>query len=253
MMTGQETGRIAPTGWCFLRGAASVAMAALAVVALAAGSAGAADFEGRRHIAVSGEGSVSVLPDIARADLGTRVTGETVSEAMGQARLTMQRILDSLNQAGVADKDILTTRFAIHRERVPGRGEERQEERYAVTNMVGVTIRDLDRADSVLDLAIDAGANEVRGIRFAIEDEDEVAAEARQLAAAQARAKAQQLARLHGVTLGEPIRIAESGAGAGPRPMYARSAGLAAESATVTVGELTFTARLEVVYEIEAE
>ena len=153
---------------------------------------------------------------------------------------------------------MITTRFAIHRERVPGprpanRGDGQAEERYAVTNMVGVTIRDLERADTVLDRAIDAGANEVHGISFAIENENEVAAKARREAAAQARGKAEQLARLHGVTLGDPIRISESGGGAGSRPMYARSASLAAESATVSVGELTFSARLDVVYEFETE
>ena len=232
-------------------------LAALFLAATAvAGSAD--DMDGPPHIAVSGQGSVSAQPDIARADLGTRATGETVGEAMAQARLTMSRILDALKQAGVKDRDVITTRFAINRERVPqsrafGIGEEGLVERYAVTNLVAVTIRDLDRADAVLDRAVDAGANEVRGITFAIEDEEEVAAEARRRASAQARAKAEQLARLHGVSLGEPLRITEGGAGAGPRPMYARSAAMEAGSATVSVGELTFTARINVVYAIETE
>lgn len=240
-----------------LRATAAAAVAVALVVAWS-GAARAQEYEGRRHIAVSGEGSVRVRPDVAHADLGIRVTGETVGEAMGEARRSMERVLDALKQAGVAEGDVTTSRFAIRRERVPiprrgGPDEGKVEERYAVNNMVRVTIRDLDRAGAVLDHAIDAGANEVHGVRFAIEEEDEVAAEARQLAAARARAKAEQLARLHGVALGEPIRIAEAGTGPGPGPMYARAAGMSAESATVSVGELTFSVRLDVVYEIEAD
>lgn len=239
-----------------LRGVVVGAAVALLLIC-AVGGAGAQEYAGRRHIAVSGEGTVSVAPDIAFAEMGVRVTGQTVGEAMAEARRTMSRILEALQQAGVAEKDVITSRFDVHRERAPGArppgpGEDHAEEHYAVANLVRVTIRDLDRADAVLDQAIDAGANEVQGIRFAIEKESEVAAEARRLAAAEARTKAEQLARLHGVVLGEPIRIAEGGGG-GPRPMYARAVGMAAESSTVSIGELTFSARLDVVYEIETD
>ncbi|MFC1526131.1 SIMPL domain-containing protein [Candidatus Latescibacterota bacterium] len=212
----------------------------------------------RPQISVTGEGSVSVRPDVAQANLGLRVTGATVGEAMGESRQHMARVLDALRQSGVAEKDVITSQFSIHRERqVPaprrdGGAEMEEEPQYVVTNMVRVTIRDLDRADLVLDRAIDAGANEVHGIRFALEDEEEAAAGARELAVAQARAKAAQLAQLHGAQLGPPIRIAEMSGGGGPRPMMSRAMA-SAESATVTVGELTFSARVEVVYEIEVD
>ena len=235
----------------------AAALVAAVVLAAAWSNAAAQEYGGRRHIAVSGEGSMRVQPDIARAELGIRVTGQTVGEAMGEARQLMARILDAVEQTGVAGEDVITSRFAIHRERVPvarpGRRDDGElEERYAVNNMVQVTIRDLDRADAVLDRAVEAGANEVHGVRFALEAEEEVAAEARRLAAAHARSKAEHLARLHGVALGAPIRIAEAASGA-PAPMYARALGRGAESPTVSVGDLTFSARLHVVYEIEAE
>ena len=67
--------------------AAAVAAAVALVLAAAVDTARAQEFEGRRHIAVSGEGSVRARPDIAHADLGVRVTGESVGELTFSARL----------------------------------------------------------------------------------------------------------------------------------------------------------------------
>jgi len=121
-----------------------------------------------------------------------------------------------------------------------------------VTNMVRVRIRDLDRAAVVVDGAIGAGANEMRGISFGLEDAEDAASRARELAAAQARARAAQLADLHGLSLGQPLRIVEAPAG-GREPMMARASLAAAEGATVSPGELAFRVRLQVVYAIAEE
>lgn len=210
---------------------------------------------GERHISVSGEGTVRVAPDMARADLGIRVVGGTVAEAMRETRERMERIVASLREAGIPQRDIATSQFSIHRERpnrpTRDRGDQGQSQpdQYVVTNMVGVMIRDLDRAAAVVDGAIDAGANEMRGISFALEDAEGAASRARELAATQARDRAAQLADLHGVSLGQPLRIVEGSAGA-REPMMARASLAAAESATVSPGELTFRVRLQVIYEI---
>ena len=216
------------------------------------------DEPGARYISVSGEGTVSVAPDVAHADLGIRVVGNTVVEAMQETRERMERIIASLRDTGVRERDIATSRFSIHRERqnrpTRGRGDQDQSqpEQYVVTNMVRVRIRDLDRAAVVVDGAIDAGANEMRGIYFALENVEDAASRARELAATQAHARATQLADLHGISLGQPLRIVE-GPGGGREPMMARASLAAAEGATVSPGELAFRVRLQVVYEIGAD
>ena len=214
---------------------------------------------GERYISVSGEGAVSVAPDVAHADLGIRVVAATVGEGMQETRQRMARITASLRDAGIPDRDIATSRFSIHRERQShpargrGDGEGAQPDLYVVTNTVRVRIRDLDRAALVVDGAIDAGANEMRGIYFTLEDTKDVERRAREQAASEARTRAAQLADLHGVTLGPPLRISETPGATGERLMMARASVAAAEGSTVSRGELTFRVQLQVVYEIVAE
>jgi uncharacterized protein YggE len=77
---------------------------------------------------------------------------------------------------------------------------------------VEAKIRKLDSMSKTLDDAIAAGGNDVRlqGIRFGIDDESKPQQDARDKAMAAAKDKAQQLARLGGVTLGAPVTIGET-------------------------------------------
>lgn len=119
---------------------------------------------------------------------------------------------------------------------------------YRATNTVEVTIRDLDKAGQVLGAAAGAGANQMFGIAFEIEDPAPLEAEARKKAMVDARTRAERLAELGGVKLGPPISISEAGGGMPvPGPMVMR-----AEVGQVPIerGELTVIANVQVVYAI---
>jgi uncharacterized protein YggE len=119
---------------------------------------------------------------------------------------------------------------------------------YRAVNTVEVTIRDLDKAGQVLGAAAGAGANQMFGIAFEIEDPAPLEAEARKKAMADARTRAERLAELGGVKLGPPVSISEAGGGMPvPGPMVMR-----AEVGQVPIerGELTVVATVQVVYSI---
>jgi uncharacterized protein YggE len=123
---------------------------------------------------------------------------------------------------------------------------------YHVSNMVEVVIRDLNRVSTVLDTAVAAGANNVWGISFTLDETSAVEGRARELASADAKKRAETLARLSGVTLGPVVSVSEVVGMSGmpvPMPM---SMGASAErgGTPVATGEVTFTAQLQVVYSI---
>lgn len=220
----------------------------------------AAEERPERWLSVRGEGTVRARPDIAVADLGVTARGETVSEAMAQSRRRMAAVLEALAGAGIAEADVLTADFSVFaatpqpvRRAQEGEGEDEEEgeeeERFVVHNLVHVTIRAIDRAGAVLDGAIDAGANEVRGIRFSLAEDGDLADRARALAAADAKHRAQQLAQLHGARLGRVLRISDWGVRS-MRPDAIVLESAASASPTVSAGELTLAASLEVVYEL---
>ena len=204
-----------------------------------------------RHITVGGAGSVRARPDLAIAELGVTAHGETATLAMSQNRQLVASLRQALRQNGVEDADVLTSDFAIHRERgsQSQRGVDRPGERFVVRNLLQVTIRDIERAGVLLDRLVEAGANEVRGIRFTLQDDTQMALQARALAAADARQKAQHLAELHDTRLGKVLRISKSSVRGG-RPQAMMMKAMDTSSSTVSVGELTFAAQLQVIYEL---
>lgn len=204
-----------------------------------------------RHITVSGAGSARARPDLAIAELGVTAHGETATLAMSQNRQLVASLRQALRQNGVEDADVLTSDFAIHRERgsQSQRGVDRPGERFVVRNLLQVTIRDIERAGVLLDRLVEAGANEVRGIRFTLQDDTQMALQARALAAADARQKAQHLAELHDTRLGKVLRISKSSVRGG-RPQAMMMKAMDTSSSTVSVGELTFAAHLQVIYEL---
>ncbi|HNS02413.1 MAG TPA: SIMPL domain-containing protein [Anaerolineae bacterium] len=205
-----------------------------------------------RTITVVGEGTVAAQPDIAQVQVGVEVKGDDAQEASAEAAETMDAILAALTKTGVATKDIQTTGYNIWVEqRVGPDGAATDEVIYHVSNSVSVTVRDLDTVGDVLDAAIAAGANSIYGVNLSLDDPDEVMAEARGLAAADALARAEELAGLHGVALGEVVSVSEVINGA--VPMYDSvnaSMGLSSAAGPIAPGELQMTARLQVVYAI---
>ena len=80
---------------------------------------------------------------------------------------------------------------------------------YRVSNMLRVTVRDVERAGDVLDAAVEAGANQVYGVTFTVSDESRWQGQAREKAFADAKARAAELAGLAGVELGAVQSVSE--------------------------------------------
>jgi uncharacterized protein len=187
---------------------ASIIALPIASAGIPASSAGAG-YPGT--ITVIGEGRVRVQPDVARVNVGVETVSPSVKSASDEARTTMDAVVKAIKALGVADKDIQTSSFNIFVERVPAQtGKTTAEEvRYHVSSSVNLTIRNLDNVSDVLDAAIGAGANNIYGVTFAVDDPTKAEGDARQKAVADAQRRAAELARLNGVTVGRVIGISE--------------------------------------------
>jgi uncharacterized protein YggE len=207
-------------------------------------------------ITVVGQGSTRVEPDIARVSVGVETSAETIAEAVAQNEAQMQAILAALAEAGIAGKDIQTTNFSISLDRYPEpvarTGEEQAPAVYRVSNMVNVTIRDLEMVGTVLDAVIEAGANNIWGVSFTVDDPSEAQSEARADAVANARERAEALAELSGVGLGPVMAVSEVLTGGGIPMSYDTVVERAAVgSGSISPGELEISYQVQVSYFIE--
>ena len=162
---------------------------------------------------VSGTGEVTAIPDIATLRLGIEAQEATVAEAQSKANDAMNKVMDALTDNEIAEKDIQTQRFSI--QRITRWDSDKEEEiviGYRVTNMVIAKIRDIDNTGIIIDAVAVAGGDLTRidSIAFSIDDPSVYYEEAREKAMADAEAKAKQLAKLGGVSLGKPTYISES-------------------------------------------
>jgi uncharacterized protein YggE len=217
----------------------------------------ASELSPAQTITVVGTGSASVEPDIARTSIGVETYGETVAEAVDANSELMTSILTALEAAGIDGKDIQTSGYSINMERYPEpqprvisteEGDEGNQPQYRVSNMLNVTIRDLDSVSDVLDAAIEAGANSIWGVNFALEDMSEAQAGAREDAVADAASRASALAELGGVELGPIMSISEViGGGAVPMAVTVEKA-VASGAGPISPGELEVSYQVQVVY-----
>ncbi len=101
-----------------------------------------------------------------------------------------------LKKLGLADKDIHTSNYSVYTERVspptPGAEVSTDQMIYHVTNQVDVTVRDVNQIGDVLDKAVAAGANNIYGVNFSVEDTAKLEADARAKAVADAKARAEE-------------------------------------------------------------
>lgn len=205
---------------------------------------------------VTGEGKVSVTPDVAILNLGVEAQAKTVAEAQRQAAAAMEAVIDELDEHGVAKKDIKTQRFSIF----PVRRFERNREiliGYRVANMVTAKIRKVDDTGIIIDAVAEAGGDYIRinSIGFTVDDPTDYYEEVREKAMADAEAKAKQLADLAGVDLGKPTYISEGHISLPvPRDFFreaAPSVPAPAPTTPISPGETEIRLSVQVVYSIK--
>lgn len=210
-------------------GCASPRTAAESPVAAANG-----DAQEERTISVSGSGTASARPDEVAVRLGVETTAETAREAVSENSEQMAAVIDALREGGVREESIQTQMVRLRAQyetvtREPREDRERELVGYTASNIVEARTEDLEAVGQLLDVAVDAGANRIEGLRFELSDPAELLRRAREAAWEDAEEKATQLAELAGVELGEVRSIDE--ATTAPRPVSRAEPALEAELA----------------------
>lgn len=202
---------------------------------------------------VTGNGKVVAVPDIAHLSLGIEAQEASVTKAQNEAATTMNRVMTALKAGGVADQDIQTRYFSIQQVTRWDRDNEKEIViGYRVTNMIIAKIRDITKTGSIIDVVAEAGGDLTRidSISFSIDDPSQYRNEARDKAMVDAKAKAEQLANLSGVTLGKPTYISESIYYPIYRPPTKVEEAAPAPVTPISPGELEISLDVQIVYAI---
>lgn len=206
----------------------------------------------QRSISVTGSGAARAAPDIAYIQLGVDTQSLSPSEAAEENARRMNSAIAAIRELGVEEKDIRTTDYRIFVEKKYQDGKPTGEIEYHMTNQVQVTLRNLDLVGILLERVVSAEVNNIGGISFGLSDPAALQRKAREIAMADAKARAQQLAEGLGVKLGAPLQISEW-AGGGPVRADVAAMELARSAAVppVSGGELEINVQVSVSFAIE--
>ncbi|WP_395673001.1 SIMPL domain-containing protein [Phenylobacterium sp.] len=198
-------------------------------------------------------GETDVQPDKATITLGVATEGQTAAAAMQANADQMSRVVAALRRAGLAERDIQTSSLNLspqyhHQENQPPRLTG-----YQASNLVTITVRDLKRLGAAIDATVGAGANQMHGISFGLQDPTAAENAAREQAVKALAAKAELYARATGHRISRLVSLSEGSASypRPPMPMMMDMAMSARKAETsVSAGELTVRVDVTGLYEL---
>jgi uncharacterized protein len=223
------------------------------ILILALSACGPSTSTPTRSLTISGNGIVTLAPDIAMIYIGVHTEDPDIAQAVNRNNTQSQTLVDALKNIGVDSKDIQTSNFSVwpSPKTDPANGQTIGYT-YSVDNTVYVTVRDLTKLGQLLNTAVSSGANNINSITFDVADKTAALAEARTKAMANASSLANELAQTAGLKLGEIQTITYSDYT--PSPYYGMGGGGAsAPNASVPIqpGQIQVSVSVNVTYGIK--
>lgn len=222
------------------------------------GEIGRPDTPAMNTITVTGEGSASATPDIAKFTFGVTETAPVIADAQAKAKEKTDGALAALKELGVEEDDVKTTSSSISPEydygqpcypgmTCPGSGTPKIVG-YQVSYTIEVTLRDIAKAGEVLSKLGALGVQNVYGPEFTLDDPEKVKAEARAEAIEKAQTDAKELAKDLGVRLGKVVSYYDN---QGYGPYYGMEYdGMKAGGPNLPPGVSEYNASISITYEI---
>ncbi len=174
-------------------------------------------------VSFTGEGKVTAKPDVAVVNLSIVTESVNSKTAQDDNSKKSKAVTEYLKKQGIEEKDIKTTGYNIYPQyKYAPYGGQPTITGYQVNQSLEVKIRNLENVSSILDGVVSAGANQINGLSFQIDDPDALQAEARKKAIEDAKKKADELEGQVGIKLGKIVSFSEN-TGGYPIPMYYES------------------------------
>jgi len=228
---------------------------------------------GNTLLTVSAEGRSLREPDMAVFSAGVTTQGATASAALGENSRAMNQVIAELRRAGIEERDIQTSNLSIQpvyadpsRDAIiaaqtsgqpyvppPPQDQIPRIIGYQASNTVSVRQRNLKEFGLVIDTLAAAGANQINGPAFQMDEPEPALDEARLEAIATARQRAELYADATGLRIVRILSINEGGGYSGPQPIFVTASRMSAPPAPpprIQPGELQMTANVTVLYEL---
>lgn len=201
---------------------------------------------------VTGEGKASIRPDSANISAGVSASGTSVKEVQDQVNSIISKVSASIKALGIDAKDIQTSNYNVNPTYDYTSGNQKITG-YSANTSLTIKVRNVADAGKVIDAATANGATNVTNLGFDSSDKSGAENEARKLAVADAKKKAENAAQIAGFRLGNLVNYNEGFSGQ-PRPVMMKATGGGvggAPETTLEPGSNEVTVSVTLSYEIK--
>jgi uncharacterized protein len=216
-------------------------------VLLASPSASSATSTFEPGVITSGDAIVSKKPDLALISVAVESQQSTASGAQQDLANKASKLIARVKALGVPDKDINTAGYAIGPNYVQ---PDNTINGYRAYEQLSLKWHNVDNVGKALDALVQEGGATQINVSFTLADPKAAQAEARSLAIADARSRAQAMANAAGVKLGNVLRVTDLTSSGYASPAYDIKGAAPAASSQVPVGQLDLQVSVEVDFAI---
>ncbi len=206
-----------------------------------------------RTISVAGYGKINGSNDIAVTTIGYTNTSTDIGQAQAVNKKVMDAIMADLKKMKIDEKDMQSNYSIFPAYDYTNSGK--QFLGYQVTNKLTVKIRNLNNVQNILSLAGKYSVNQISGLSFTMDDNDNLKSQARIKALSDANKKAKVIAHYLGVNLGQAVSYGEYESSKGGYYPVANSLaeglGRGSEISSIAGGSSDVEMNVNVVYEIK--
>ena len=201
---------------------------------------------------VQGDATIYLQADYATLSVGVQSVNASLQIAQQENATKMNALIDALLQAGISKEDIQTNDFNVYQtgDYNPYSSKNNEESFYRISNMLNVTLRDLDTVGETLDLAMQSGANVMNGLSFSSTQQQSAYDRALVKAVENANEKATILASAVGKIPGVIVNMQMSHSYGGGMKNYSMADGVAMEASPIVAGDVSVNAGVTIVYEL---
>ena len=207
-------------------------------------------------INVVGEGKSMITPDTLDINLSVSEVAKTTDLAQKQSNEKITKVQAVLKQFAIDSKNIQTTNASVNPEYDRSKGPQ-QLSGYRSSQSLHIEMSgsgfEQKGADLIAKISEIGGVN-VDNTTFSVKDQSKASQEARDKAFKDAQSKAEQLAKLAGVTLWKVINIVDQTVQTYPGPVYAMAKWASADSVAtspLSAGQTEVSMSVTVNYEIK--
>jgi uncharacterized protein YggE len=193
------------------------------------------------YVQASGTATIYITPNQAMISLSVVTQAQTADAASSQNATQVSNVEAQLMGLLGPNANIITISYVLSPVYNYPQGGQPLLTGYTATNTIQVTLTNLTLVGKVIDAAIQAGANQVTGLQFGLQNSDAANQQALQAAVAEAKGNATAMAAGLGMHIGT-VQVLLQGTSGGVVPVVGVATAAGATTTPIQAGPLSISA-----------